>query len=153
MTQSKQNRKINLLIVEDDEDHVVLIRAAMGNYRDLFDVTVCDNGLNALQKVQEHITEGLRFDLILLDINTPVIDGFDFLKKIRMEEQLCFTPVVVLTTTNSTPLLQKAYVLGANTVLSKDVFFSPQSKIADTFFDYWTNLAFLPRGRICAETV
>ncbi len=139
-------QKTKILIIDDDEDHTLLIKNALKEYLDKLDLSIASNGLEALNIVQQRIKNKTLFDLILLDINIPLMDGYDFLKKIRMETSTSFLPVIVLTTTDSPELLRKAYIFGANTVIQKETFFDPQKNIANILMQYWLNLAYIPKA-------
>ena len=145
-------KKPSILIIDDDEDHVILIRHALKSYLEHFDVSVASNGLEALNIFQKKIQQNDLFDLVLLDINMPLMDGYDFLKKIRMEESTCFIPVIVLTTTDSLELLTKAYLNGANTVIQKEKMFDPSNNVAKVLIEYWYNVAYIPRNVSALET-
>lgn len=69
-------KDISILYVEDNED----IRKAFSKYLSkIFDhITVCENGLEGLEKYEEKI-----FDIIITDINMPLLDGLSMSKKIK----------------------------------------------------------------------
>lgn len=71
-----QNRKKNILIVEDDDSIAHMIEAAliMGNYES----SICDNGVLALELIQKQT-----YDLVLLDVMLPGMDGFTIIEKIE----------------------------------------------------------------------
>jgi two-component system, response regulator len=58
-------------------------------------------------------------DLVLLDINMPLMDGFEVLKEIRMHERLSKIPVYVMTTSRSESDRKLARELGASGFYSK----------------------------------
>lgn len=138
--------KKQLLIVDDDEDHIILIKRALRDYLNQFETSFASNGLEALNAVQQKLNQKSNFDLILLDINTPVMDGYDFLQKVRRERSIKFTPIIVLTTTESPELLKKAYRAGANTVIQKETFFNPTHDVASILVQYWLKLAIFPKS-------
>ena len=135
--------RANILLVEDDQDDILLIKKAFKSILDNFQITVAENGLEGLQMLNEN-PDKLEFDLIILDINMPVMNGFEFLDKIRAEPKTAKIPVVVLTTTNNQKELDKAYALGANTVIQKDKFFELAPDVAQVLIDYWYRLAHIP---------
>lgn len=146
MTENSSQENYRLLIVDDDDDHVILIKTALKSYLQKFDLHVAANGLEALKYIQRRIEQKSLYDLILLDINMPLMNGYDFLKKIRREQSINFIPVIVLTTTDSPELLKKAYELGANTVIQKEVFFDPRYNVGEILFNYWLTLAYIPKA-------
>ncbi len=80
----------NVLVVEDDVDTRARIRASLE--RDGWSVAEAANGLDALTRLESH-TPGM----VLLDLTMPVMDGFEFLKRMRAKPECANVPVVVLT--------------------------------------------------------
>ncbi len=66
------------------------------------------NGAEALERLGEHL-----IDLVLLDINMPVMNGEQFLEKLRADPVLKHTLVVVVSTESSLPRIQRLRDLGA----------------------------------------
>jgi CheY-like chemotaxis protein len=114
---------VNIIMVEDDEGHARLIeknirRAGIANaIRHFLDgTTALDYLFNA--------PDGPKMNgpaLILLDLNLPDMSGIDILTKIKSDERLKRTPVVVLTTTDDKQEIQRCYDLGANVYITKPV--------------------------------
>ena len=59
--------------------------------------------------------------LVLLDLNLPVLDGYQVLERMKADERTKRTPVVVLTTTDDTREVSRCYDLGCNVYVSKPV--------------------------------
>jgi len=77
------SHKFRILIVEDNADIRTLLKASLRT--SYIEMTECENGLLAIEKVKVS-----NFDLILMDIQMPVMDGFTALKIIREWEALHF---------------------------------------------------------------
>jgi CheY-like chemotaxis protein len=114
---------VTICMVEDDEGHARLIernirRAGIANaVRHFLD------GTTALQFLFED-SNGPKLNgpaLILLDLNLPDMSGIDILAKIKGDEKLKRTPVVVLTTTDDKGEIQRCYDLGCNVYITKPV--------------------------------
>ncbi len=133
----------HILLVEDDHDDVLLIKRAFGSILENFVLTVAENGQKGLDHLHSENSEQ-KFDIVILDINMPVMDGYQFLERLRADERSSKVPVVVLTTTNNKAQLDKAYELGANTVIQKDKFFELAPEVAQVLIDYWYRLAHIP---------
>jgi len=80
--------RYRILIVEDDEDIVETVKYAL-ELRG-FEVDVAYDGLHALRKARKNA-----YDLMLLDIMLPVLDGYEVCKRLRMEGNR--TPIIMLT--------------------------------------------------------
>jgi CheY-like chemotaxis protein len=59
--------------------------------------------------------------LVLLDLNLPDMSGIDILKRLKENEHLRVSPVVVLTTTDDESEIQRCYDLGCNIYITKPV--------------------------------
>lgn len=99
---------IRILIVEDDENIAKMITAALsiGGYES----SVCDNGVLAVQRVREE-----HFDLVLLDVMLPGMDGFEIMKRIQNRE----IPVIFLTAMQEVADKVKGLRLGAEDYMVK----------------------------------
>jgi two-component system response regulator len=112
-----------VLLVEDDEDHVFLVRRALGDLEQVaVTVEVAGNGEHALEKLGR-----ARFDprslphLVLLDLRIPRVDGLEVLRRIRAESGLQALPVVVLTSSERDDDREGALRLGATWFVCKPI--------------------------------
>lgn len=105
----------HILSVDDDPDVSNLLRLLLKQQG--YEVTTHHNGLEALRELES----GLRPDLILLDVDMPVIDGYGVCEKLQAHPQWCLIPVVFLTGSNSEANRLRAFQLGAVGFLSKPV--------------------------------
>ncbi|WP_062018539.1 response regulator [Aureimonas sp. AU4] len=101
-----------VLAIDDDED--TLSRYAMMLQRQGFEFASATNGRLGLQRVEER-----RPDLILLDLNMPVMDGFDFLTELRADPSRTDIPVVVLSSKDLSADERQTLNAAADQVLSK----------------------------------
>jgi DNA-binding response OmpR family regulator len=75
-------------------------------------------------KVRLLLSETLQPDLILCDINLPVIDGFAILRQVRGNSITASIPFVVLTSQTDEEIHQRSLELGASHFLSKPISFN-----------------------------
>ena len=107
-------RTYSLLLVDDEEVNRMLLARRLGQEGYL--VTVAENGLIALNMMRvEH------FDLVLLDMNMPVMDGLSTLDAIKSDPIIQNTTVVMLTASNSREHVVHCLTLGAADYLIKPV--------------------------------
>ena len=118
-----EHRSVNIIMVEDDEGHARLIeknirRAGISNELRHF-----SNGTTALDYLFNHARGPTHNGpaLILLDLNLPDMSGLDILAKIKGDDKLKRTPVVVLTTTDDKVEIDRCYDMGANVYITKPV--------------------------------
>ena len=142
MTDSIEPRKRPILIVEDDpvdQEMIVLAfkRAAVEN-----PVVTLANGKEALDYLMalgqfQPRRESALPAVIILDLNMPHMDGFEFLRRVKAEPRISTIPVVVLTTSQFDRDLTQSYALGASSCLTKPSDFEQLVKIATEVDQYW----------------
>jgi CheY-like chemotaxis protein len=112
-----------VLIIEDDRDDAYLLRRALNKAaaeRDLaLGVTHSVNGLDGLGAVARGDICNRLPDVIVVDLNMPLLDGNRFLSLLRSDLQLGEVPAAVLTTSTEKPVHARALASGANVVFSK----------------------------------
>lgn len=104
-----------VLIVEDSPTMRQLISFALKRIREIRIVEASD-GVDGLKKLS---TE--KFDLILTDINMPVMDGLKLVSLVRNDVNYKNTPIVVITTEGAQEDRDRALALGANDYLAKPI--------------------------------
>ncbi len=118
-----ESQAVTIVMIEDDEGHARLIQKNLQRA--------------GISNAVRHFTDGTTalaylFDpadgptvagpaLLLLDLNLPDMSGIDILAKIKGDERLHRTPVVVLTTTDDQREIDRCYDLGANVYITKPV--------------------------------
>ena len=149
MLKTEVLRPANVLLVEDSEDDVELTLEALKDSRVLMEVHVVADGISAMAflRCEGEYTDKRRPDLILLDLNLPLMDGREVLKEIRADPNLTDIPVVVLTTSEDEGDILKAYKLHANCYISKPVDFLRFTGIIQQIEGFWLQLVKLPHRR------
>ena len=112
---------VKIVMIEDDEGHARLIeknirRANINN--EIVHFVDGDTALNYL------FTPSIRENgplLVLLDLNLPDVQGTEILARLKGDEHLRRSPVVVLTTTDDKVEIQRCYDLGCNVYITKPV--------------------------------
>jgi len=140
---------IEVLLVDDNPGDVRLTREALLEGRIAISLTVANHGLEALNllRPKDGASSGYLPDLILLDLNMPVMDGRELLQIIKADESLRKIPVVVLTTSQAEADILKAYDLHANCYIVKPVELEPFLAIVKSIESFWLAVVKLPAGR------
>ena len=108
----KYTQKITVLYAEDEEE-VALINEDF--FKVLFkDVVSVSNGLDAVREYEEHKN---KFDLIILDIEMPIMNGFEAGKKIRLINPN--QKIIFFTGFDNIKYIQEALELGGNEYMLK----------------------------------
>jgi len=106
---------VNFLVVEDSPTMRQLISFALKRVHGSKIVEASD-GIDALKKLS-----GQKFDLILTDINMPIMDGLKLVSLIRNDDNHKGIPIIIITTEGAEEDRKKGLALGANAYLSKPI--------------------------------
>ena len=114
-----------ILVVDDVADNrAILLRRFQ---RHGFEVTEADTGLKALELIDSH-----EFDLVLLDVMMPGIDGVETLRRIRRLKSASILPVIMVTAKTESENIVESLGLGANDYVTKPVDFAVALARANT---------------------
>ena len=100
--------RAKILLLEDD----IALAETLMEYLEAYDVLHVSDGEKAQDALYEH-----RFDLLILDVNVPKLDGFDLLQSARKEG--VDTPAIFMTTRSNMDDLETGYASGADDYLRK----------------------------------
>jgi CheY-like chemotaxis protein len=131
-----------ILLAEDREEEVLLIRRAFREANFLNPLHVVQDGEEAIAYLEGKGKYANRDEyplpaLLLLDLKMPRKDGFEVLRWIRHHPQLRTLRVVVLTSSDHTADVNRAYQLGANSFLVKPVDFRHFVEMTQALHGYW----------------
>jgi two-component system chemotaxis response regulator CheY len=103
------------LVVEDSPTMRQLIVFALNRIKGLT-VVEANDGVDALRKLA-----GQPLDIIITDINMPIMDGLKLVRRVRSDEALKAIPIVIITTEGAEEDRQRALALGANAYITKPI--------------------------------
>ena len=106
---------LHALVVEDSPTMRQLISFALRRIKGL-EVEEADDGVDGLKKLSEQ-----RFDILITDINMPVMDGLKLVSLVRKDETHKDIPIVIITTEGAAEDRQRAMTLGANAYITKPI--------------------------------
>ncbi len=104
-----------VLVVEDSPTMRQLIVFALKRIRG-FQIVEANDGVDGLKKLSAE-----KFDLILTDINMPIMDGLKLVSMVRNDPNYKETPIIVITTEGATEDRERALALGANEYITKPI--------------------------------
>ena len=110
-----------ILVVEDQEDNRQILRDLLGNAG--FELLEAENGEQALAALASH-----RPDLILMDIQLPIMDGYEATRRIRADFKMNSIPIIAVTSYALTGDEAKALAAGCNAYVTKP--YSPRALLA-----------------------
>ena len=119
-------QSVLIMLVEDDEGHMLLIREnlrAAGIVNELIEMSDGQQAMDYLSRrgPYQDPAKSPRPGLILLDIKMPKVDGFALLESIKHDPQLRMIPVLMLTSTDDQVEINRCYTLGANSYVVKPI--------------------------------
>ncbi|MEN8142790.1 MAG: response regulator [Thermodesulfobacteriota bacterium] len=119
------NETVTILLVEDDPGHARLIQKNLKRAGVVNKIVSVDDGQKAVDYLfcqGEYAGQKLPDPLIvLLDLNLPVLDGYQVLERLKGNEETRHIPVVMLTTTDNPHEISRCYELGCNVYVTKPV--------------------------------
>ncbi len=118
-------QEVTILLVEDDPGHARLIEKNLRRSNITNEIVPLSNGQQAVDYL---FGEGAYANakrpspmLVLLDLNMPMLDGYQVLRRMKSDERTRRIPVVILTTTDDAREVQRCYDLGCNVYITKPV--------------------------------
>ncbi len=107
-----QSQNINILLVEDNKVNQVLAQTLLEDSG--YQVDIADNGQQAIEKLEQK-----KYTCVLMDINMPIMDGFEASRKIRQQQHLIDLPIIAMTADALTGSKEKCIASGMNDYISK----------------------------------
>src|SRR5512145_1428175 len=104
-----------VLIVEDSPTMRQLIVFALKRLRGL-NIVEANDGVDGLKKLSAE-----KFDLILTDINMPIMDGLKLVSMVRNDPNYKTVPIIIITTEGAAEDRDRALALGANAYITKPI--------------------------------
>ena len=118
-------QEVTIVLVEDDPGHARLIEKNLRRSHITNDIAALDDGRQALDYLfSEGKYAGSEHHsplLVLLDLNLPVLDGYQVLQRMKADRRTRRIPVIVLTTTDDVREVSRCYDLGCNIYITKPV--------------------------------
>ncbi|MBN1288525.1 MAG: response regulator [Actinobacteria bacterium] len=149
MTGKCEGSVIEILLIEDNQGDARLTEEALKDGNICFELHVVEDGLEALLFLRGEGKYARRTvpDLILLDLNLPVMDGRELLVKLKEDEKLRMIPVIVLTASKSENDIARSYDSQANAYITKPADLDQFSDVIKAVEDFWLTVVRLPSVR------
>lgn len=123
----KTQKELTILVAEDDDGHAELIQSGLKSAGVCNPFIRFENGQDVWDFLSNHknseSSNQTRCYLLLLDINMPIMDGVELLRRIKGDPDLKDIPVLMLTTTDDPREIEECYKIGCNLYITKPVDF------------------------------
>ena len=106
----------HILLADDDQDDVEFFQEALREVAADIHLTTVSNGIQLMHLLKEAKET---FDLLVLDINMPLKNGFDCLQEIRSGPRFSLIPIALMSTSSDLEVRVKVTALGANAFYTK----------------------------------
>ena len=117
------------LLADDDADDTSLFCEALAEISSTIECHTAENGLELFELLSKPDRE--KPDILFLDINMPLMNGWDCLKKLKEDADLGNIPIIMYSTSSAKRDIEMAYSLGALLYLKKPENFRELSKILE----------------------
>jgi len=146
ITNANGGRPAEILLVEDNETDVALTREGFERAKLAVNLSHVNNGEQCLAYLRKEAgyANVTTPDLILLDLNMPVMDGREVLAELVKDENLNHLPVVVLTTSSDEKDVLQMYKLRCSGYAAKPVDFNRFLEVIQGITDFWFTVVVLP---------
>lgn len=139
-------RPAEILLVEDNMDDYILTREAFKDDELAVNLHHVQNGVEAmsfLRKEGAHASAPTP-DLILLDLNMPVMNGQEVMAELVADPKLKHLPVVILTTAENDAEVLELYGQRISSYITKPVDFDQFARVIQGIKNYWFTIVVLP---------
>ena len=135
-----------IVVIEASPADANLLQIALEKTGLRLDIQIIADGMQALAYFESAATAqaGVDCDLVLLDLNIPIISGFEILERIRSHQNLKKVPVLILSGSSNDDDIGRCYQAGANSYLCKPSGLSEFFGLVAQAADYWLHCAKIP---------
>ena len=126
---------LTIFSAEDDLDDQHSIERAIKKSGIGATINFVSNGQALIEKLTEQYGVNLP-DILLLDLNVPIVDGLEVLRLLRERDDIDDLPVIILTTSSNQEDIDKCYSLGAKSFITKLSSFSELAEVVKSLSDF-----------------
>lgn len=124
----KEQKNKKILLVEDNATNILTIGEYLENYG--YQIIIANDGLQAIEKTKE-----ISPDIILMDIQMPMMDGLEATRRLRADPQFVSVPIIALTALAMPGDRERCLEAGASEYMSKPVSLKELRKLIELYFD------------------
>jgi len=129
------NKQLKILLIEDDAIEIMKLNRAVSTLLSEPEIIEANNGEDALNVLKER---NIIPNIILLDLNMPKINGIEFLRILKDDEELKHIPTIILTTSDNKKDLLACYEIGIAGYITKPLKYQDYVTRIDVLLSYWS---------------
>ena len=142
MNSIKTGEPLTMLLVEDNDAHAEMVKRSFEQHKVSNRIIHVDDGQKALDYLfrQNEYADEDAYPMphcILLDLRLPKVDGLEVLRRIKTDDGIKKTPVVILTTSSADKDIAMSYEFHANSYVVKPMDFAKFESLMDNLGYYW----------------
>ncbi|MEW6467554.1 MAG: response regulator [Bacteroidota bacterium] len=122
-------KEFEIILVDDSPEDTDLALRELRKCNLVNSIRTFENGQQAYDFIMEHATDGIP-RMVLLDLNMPVMDGLEFIQRIKADEKTKGIPIAVLTSTTELPDIKESLRMGVKSYIPKPIVIEDVVKIA-----------------------
>src|SRR5579863_7477173 len=136
-----------IVIIEDNPADAKTLRVALTRRDQNIEIVVIEDGVRAIEYFSSASFDDDTDppDLVFLDLNLPIVSGFEVLEFLKSDPRLRKLPVVVLSGSSSQQEIERCYAAGANSYFCKPTGIQQVFDMAAELVSYWFEYARLPK--------
>jgi CheY-like chemotaxis protein len=144
--------EIIILMVDDDPEDVFLTEHAFRKGKLANNFRSVSNGQQLLDYLRNEgeytdMVAHPRPHIVLLDINMPIMNGFEALTEVRRDPRISDIPIVIMTTSREHVDISRGYASGASSYISKPVTPQAMMEVVEVIEDYWFKIVQIPKAK------
>lgn len=132
-----------IVIVEDNPADAKTLRFALARHDPDLVTVVLEDGAKAIEYFKSYMED--EPELVLLDVNLPIVSGFEVLEFLKSDPQLKKLPVVMLSGSSNQQEIERSYAAGVNSYICKPTGIQQVFDMAAELITYWFDTAKLPK--------
>lgn len=139
----------DILLVDDNAADVRMVTEGLKDVLPATRLSVAGDGIQAIRFLRQEgeYASAPQPNLILMDLRLPRKGGFDALREIKQDPRFIHIPVVVQSSSEAVEDINRAYLLHANSYITKPSGLDECSRIMRSLVDFWITVAKLPEGK------
>ncbi|RNC89652.1 MAG: response regulator [Allomuricauda sp.] len=127
---------MKILLIEDDMIETMKFQRAISKLDAKHTLVEAKNGEEALNQLQ---SSNVMPDIILLDLNMPLMNGIEFLNELKSHETIKYLPTIILTTSENREDLLECYKIGIAGYILKPLKYEDYESKIKRVLEYWDN--------------